>query len=225
MRQASTHSCTVRVAASQTQYHVAMTTDGTTVDLSPGLREAATRLRDALVAAEEAEARAHERAESLRIALREVEALAGPAANAAAQDSQEAREAAPSDAVGIATVPASRGDVLSPRALRETGRRTATDAVRDLLRQNSRPWNATEIISALSSSGELTGLHDPPTAVRAALRRMVAKGEVVRVGRGDYRVAGPAPRPPLAHDRSPYDRPTLLALSERTVDEAKEEEP
>jgi len=55
-----------------------MDTDGTTFDQDPGLQEAARRLRERLADAEKAEAHARERAESLRIALREVEALAAP---------------------------------------------------------------------------------------------------------------------------------------------------
>jgi hypothetical protein len=47
--------------------------------------------------------------------------------------------------------------------------------------------------AAGSRRGELAYLRDPSQAVRAAVRRMTASGELVRVGRGSYQLASEAP--------------------------------
>lgn len=152
-------------------------TDQTARDSDTGLKEAVKRLRERLVAAEEAELRAHERAEALRVALHEVEMLIAPGSATVAQSSQEVRN--------VASAPSPEGGVLPPTP-RRTRRQTTADTILDLLTTDARPWNATEIIGAVGRSEETVDLRDPAMAVRAALRRMAERGEIERVGRGTY---------------------------------------
>jgi len=211
---------TVRTVASQWVYDVTMDTDGTTVGPDPALKEAMRRLRERLALAEEEEARAHERAESLRIALREVEALAGPAPLLSAPALTGTEGTKPRDAT------AATRQGRSTRHPEDTSRwSTAADAIRDLLSEDARPWNATEIISAIERTGALAGLRDPATAVRAALRRMVERGEVVRVGRGYYQAAGTTPRPVPTKEFDLETSPVFGHPPEHTIDDPKEDEP
>jgi len=220
MRWAIIHYGTVRTLASQWVYDVTMDTDGTTVGPDPALKEAMRRLRERLALAEEEEARAHERAESLRIALREVEALAAPAPLPSAPALTGTEGTRPRDA----TAATPQGH--SPRHPEGASRwSTAADAIRDLLGGDPRPWNATEIISAVERSGALAGLRDPATAVRAALRRMVARGEVVRVGRGYYQARGAAPHPAPAQVPDSRTWPLFGRLVEGADDDPKEDGP
>ena len=208
----------VRVMWTQVVYDTDMDSERADIDPGLGLREAARRLRERLVAAEEAEARARERAEALRIALREVEALISPTAQGREDTGQAARDMEPA---------ASLENRLRPQASPRPPRsRTASDAIRALLTKDPRPWNATEIISVLARSGELD-LHDPGLAVRAALRRMTQRGEIRRVGRGFYQAAGsgipvdahqPRPLVPLLADSTP-------TITNTAAMEPKEEEP
>jgi len=197
-----------------------MDTDGTTVDQDPGLQEAARRLRERLAAAEEAEARARERAESLRIALREVEALAAPPPLSVVLAPSRTDHAMPR----TATTASSQEGRLT-RSRRDTSHgRTAADVTYNLLVQDPRPWNAAEIISAIERTGALAGLRDPAMAIRAALRRMAERGEVVRVGRGSYQAAGTTPRPVPTEE---FDLGTSVFghSPEDTMDDRKEDEP
>jgi len=103
--------------------------------------------------------------------------------------------------------------------------RTTADVIYNLLVQDPRPWNAAEIISAIERTGALAGLRDPAMAIRAALRRMAERGEVVRVGRGYYQAAGTTPRPVLALE---LDQGTGTPHSEAATlitDDPKEDEP
>jgi hypothetical protein len=211
---------TVRTTASQRVYDVTMDTDGSTVGSDPALKEAMRRLRERLALAEEEEARAHERAESLRIALREVEALAGPAPLPSAPAFTGTEDAKLRDAT--AATPQGR----STRHPEGTSRwSTAADAIRDLLGEDARPWNATEIISTVERSGALAGLRNPATAVRAALRRMAARGEVVRVGRGYYQTTGTAPHPAPAQVPDSRTWPFFDRLVGGAAADPKEDEP
>jgi hypothetical protein len=133
-----------------------------TVTPDVALKEAARQLREKLAAAEEEEARTHERAESLRIAIREVEALGGSAP----------------------LPPAPAGTPTGVR--RSLPRSTVSAAILDLLSWDPRPWNAMEIISALELSGRLAHLNKLSHSVRCELGRMVKRGEIARVGRGYY---------------------------------------
>jgi len=209
--------CTI---LSQRVYHRLMDTDGTTVGPDPALKEAVRRLRERLAAAEEAEARARERAESLRIALREVEALAAPPPLSDVLAPSRTDHAMPR----AATTASSQEGRLT-RSRRDTSHgRTAADAIRNVLAENPRPWNATEIISAIERSGALAGFRDPATAIRAALRRMVEQGEVLRVRRGSYQAAGTTPRPVPTEE---FDLGTSVFghSPEHTMDDPKEDEP
>jgi len=102
---------------------------------------------------------------------------------------------------------------------------TAADAIRDLPGEDARPWNATEIISTVERSGALAGLRDPATAVRAALRRMVARGEVVRVGRGYYQTIGTTPHPAPAQVPDSKTWPLFGRLVGGAAADPKEDEP
>jgi len=220
MRRTKTPYGTVRTVGSQCVYDVIMDTDETFVGPDPAIKETIRRLRERLALAKEEEARAHERAESVRIALREVEALAAPASLPSAPAFTGTEGTRPRDAA--AATPQGH----SPRHPEGASRwSTAADAIRNLLGGDPRPWNATEIISAVEHSGALAGLRDPGTAVRAALRRMAARGEVVRVGRGYYQASGAAPH--LAPAQVPDSRTRTLfgRLVEGANEDPKEDEP
>jgi len=209
--------CTI---LSQRLYHRLVDTDWTNVGPDPALKEAVRRLRERLAAAEEVEARARERAESLRIALREVEALAAPPPLSGVL--------APSGtdrAMLRAATTASSQEGPSIWCRRDTSHgHTAADAIRNVLAENPRPWNAAEIISAISRTGALAGLRDPATAIRAALRRMVERGEVLRVGRGSYQAAGTTPRPVPTEEFDLGTSPVFGYPPEHTMDDQKEDE-
>lgn len=170
---------------SQIVYNHGVTTDDREPNSGMGLKEAARRLRERLAVAEEAEAHARERAEALRIALREVEMLIVPTDGTDAPPGREVRD--------LARVPPTESGVRPQVALWEPLGLTTAGVIRDILTKDPRPWNATEVIAAVERY-EGIDLRNPSMAVRAALRRMVARGEVERVGRGFYQAVTPSPR-------------------------------
>jgi len=194
--------------------------DKTIVGLDPALKEAVRRLRESLAAAEEAEARARERAESLRIALREVEALAAPPPPSDVLALSRTDHAMPHAAT---TASSQEGRLI--RSRRDTSHgRTAADAIRNFLAENPGSWKAVEIISAIERTGALAGLRDPATAIRVALRRMVEQGEVLRVRRGSYQAAGTTPRPVPTEEFDLGTSPVFGHPPEHTMDDQKEDE-
>jgi hypothetical protein len=143
---------------------------------STGLRQIVDRLKAELAQAEEAESKAHERVEALRIALREIEAFMGKApqprgANDAPATSRRRRRA---------TTSSTRG----------RRRKSLAENLKNIMASRPGPWRATEIISQARASGKLAGLSNPSQAVRAALRRMVEAGELKHVARGLYALSG-----------------------------------
>lgn len=186
-------------------YSLLVGTDQEAFDSGMGLRVAARRLRERLVAAEEAEAHARERAEALRIALHEVETLIAPGSTTVARSNQP------------------EGGVRPPTP-RGTRRQTTATIIRDLLTTDARPWNATEIIGAVARSVETIDLRDPAMAVRAALRRMAERGEIRRVGRGMYQAVVPSPRPERSVEADLADSPLFGPFVPTTVD-PKEDAP
>jgi hypothetical protein len=157
--------------------------------------------------------------EPLRIALREVEALAAPPPLSGVLAPSGTDRAMPR----AATTASSQEGRLT-RSRRDTSHgHTAADAIRNVLAESPRPWNAAEIISAIERTGALAGLRDPATAIRVALRRMVERGEVLRVGRGSYQAASTTPRPVPTEEldlgMSVFGHPP-----EDTMDDQKEDE-
>ncbi len=211
------HFGTPRTKSYQTMYTAFVGTDQQeALDSDMGLREAANRLRERLVATEEAEVRAHERAAALRIALQEVETLITPVADTTTEPGQEGRD--------LATVP-SPERVVRPQAT-PSGmlRHTVASVIRDILTNDPRPWNATEIIAAVGRSDGAADLRNPSMAVRAALRRMVERGEIRRVGRGMYQAVVPSPRPERSVEADLADSPLFGPFVPTTVD-PKEDAP
>ncbi len=157
--------------------------------VATGLVEASRRLHETLLLAEEEEANAHARVESLRIALREVDTLvAGSGADVPSR---------PTPNVPIARtewtsqMTPAREHPMDGRRSASTPRRTRTaDAIRELLSSEPRPWSVTEVVDRLAQSGDMANLESPATAIPAAIRRLTSQGILVRVGRGKYRLSG-----------------------------------
>jgi len=159
-------------------YHSDMVSTDPAVAVS--LIEASHHLRQALASVEAEEARIHERVESLRTALREVDALVAAAPAGTVPD-------VPADQTGTNGLPTpspGRRSSVDPR------RHRTADAIQDLIASEPRPWGIIEVIETLSSSTTLAGLKSPSIAIRAAIRRLESRGDVVRVARGQYRSAG-----------------------------------
>ena len=162
----------------QPLYHSDMVSTDPAVAAS--LIEASHHLRQALASVEAEEACIHERVESLRTALREVDALAVAAPAATVPD-------APVEQTGTNGRPTQSPGQRSSAGPR---RHRTADAIQDLIASEPRPWGIIEVIETLSSSSTLAGLESPSMAIRAAIRRMESRGDVVRVARGQYRTAG-----------------------------------